>query len=377
MNAKHFAVLALLGSGLSAGCVVYAPPPPPDAPYDEVRAEGPDATVEVGVFYDELTPYGRWVERPEYGRIWIPAGVAVGWRPYSLGRWVESDYGWTWVSEEPFGWATYHYGRWTEDPEFGWIWIPGREWGPAWVAWQSGGGYIGWAPLPPAVVFRAGIGLDFGRVVIAPRAYAFVEERAFLAPRVAILPVERNVTIIHNTTNVTHYTVVNHRVVNRSVDERHIEQVTGERIHHYRITDAPAGDQHRSGRIEGDQIGLYRPAAHGRPGRKDGQTGSPAVRRDREQTTTAPAESDRQHERDRREVDNRENRPAPERQRKEETHSREVDRRQHTDQQTDTRQQHPRQTDAKAQDKAKEKQPKKNEKKPDKKKDQKKDEKKD
>ena len=149
------------------------------------RGGGPD--VEVGFFYSELSPYGEWVRHPQYGWSWFPRNVRAGWRPYSLGRWVESDYGWVWVSDEPFGWATYHYGRWAWDPRVGWLWVPGTDWGPAWVAWQQGNGYIGWAPLPPAVGFDVSIGIRLGgfnlRFGIAPRDYTFVEERRFLDSR--------------------------------------------------------------------------------------------------------------------------------------------------------------------------------------------------
>src|SRR3954464_2631010 len=48
--------------------------------------------------------------RRRSGGVWEPAQVEVGWRPYTRGRWVQSDYGWTWLSNEPWGWATYHYG---------------------------------------------------------------------------------------------------------------------------------------------------------------------------------------------------------------------------------------------------------------------------
>jgi hypothetical protein len=61
-----------------------------------------------------------------------------------------TDVGWTWVSYEDFGWAAYHYGRWIRLEDYGWCWVPGYEWGPAWVSWRTGGDYIGWAPLPPA-----------------------------------------------------------------------------------------------------------------------------------------------------------------------------------------------------------------------------------
>ena len=66
-----------------------------------------------GMFYDSLSSYGSWFETPDYGYVWQPVIVReVSWRPYTRGRWVCSDYGWTWLSDEPFGWATYHYGRW-------------------------------------------------------------------------------------------------------------------------------------------------------------------------------------------------------------------------------------------------------------------------
>jgi hypothetical protein len=107
------------------------------------------AAVDFGVFYDNLAPYGNWVQRANYGWVWTPKDVASTWRPYQAGHWVWSDEGWTWLSDEPFGWATYHYGRWYQDPELGWSWVPGNDWAPAWVSWQEGQNYVGWAPLPP------------------------------------------------------------------------------------------------------------------------------------------------------------------------------------------------------------------------------------
>ena len=69
------------------------------------------ATVDVGFFYDDLAPYGNWVERPNYGWVFRPHAVASSWRPYQRGHWVQTEDGWTWISTEPYGWATYHYGR--------------------------------------------------------------------------------------------------------------------------------------------------------------------------------------------------------------------------------------------------------------------------
>lgn len=106
------------------------------------------ASVDLGFFYDNLSSYGNWIERPSYGWVWTPSQVSSSWRPYQDGHWVWTDQGWTWISEEPYGWATYHYGRWYDDPEIGWSWVPGDEWAPAWVDWQAGDDYVGWAPLP-------------------------------------------------------------------------------------------------------------------------------------------------------------------------------------------------------------------------------------
>jgi hypothetical protein len=138
---------------------VPAPPPPPfdeadAAPsraeafaYDEAPAPGVE--VDEDVFYARLSPYGHWRWTPDYGRVWVPT-VAYGWRPYTYGHWVLTDWGWTFASEDPWGWAAYHYGSWGYGPAFGWYWVPGRIWAPAWVSWRWGAGYACWAPIGPA-----------------------------------------------------------------------------------------------------------------------------------------------------------------------------------------------------------------------------------
>jgi hypothetical protein len=83
--------------------------------------------------------------------------IDADWAPYTDGHWVYTDDGWTWVSDESFGWATYHYGRWVNLDGTGWCWVPGYTWAPAWVSWRYGGGYCGWAPLPPDSL----VGVDY------------------------------------------------------------------------------------------------------------------------------------------------------------------------------------------------------------------------
>jgi hypothetical protein len=170
---RFWNVVILSLAALAAGCIVeqgqvvpdqspvQAPPPPPadSAPsYSSgyQTAEAPPAGSDVGnpeVFYDQLSPYGSWVYVAPYGRVWIPA-VGYGWRPYYYGRWVLTDWGWTFASDDPWGWAAYHYGRWNWGTGIGWYWIPGTVWGPAWVSWRYGNGFVTWCPLGPrGVVF--------------------------------------------------------------------------------------------------------------------------------------------------------------------------------------------------------------------------------
>ena len=122
------------------------------------KTQAQDVSVSYQTFYDELSPYGQWVYDPEYGNVWVP-NEDGDFRPYgSRGQWVMTDYGNTWVSDDPWGWACYHYGRWTYNGYYGWIWVPGYEWAPAWVSWRYGGGYAGWAPLAPGY----GVGSSYG-----------------------------------------------------------------------------------------------------------------------------------------------------------------------------------------------------------------------
>src|SRR6202035_445326 len=221
---------------------------------------------DVSVFYSGLHNYGRWIQRGGYGWVWEPTRVPVGWRPYLAGRWVNTDYGWTWASDEPWGWATYHYGRWMLDPEDGWLWGPGHEWGPAWVSFQEGDGYIGWAPLPPSVGFRVGFGIQIGApslsASIRPDSYCSVPERSFLDERVdaVVLPRGRNVTLFRNTRNITAIRVVNNRVVNEGVPVQRIEQVTGRRVQRFQVAESRNPAQAPITRVQGNQVSIFRPA---------------------------------------------------------------------------------------------------------------------
>ncbi|MEI7774369.1 MAG: DUF6600 domain-containing protein, partial [Verrucomicrobiota bacterium] len=166
-------------------------------------------------FYDSLSPYGNWVEVAEHGPCWLPA-VEEGWAPYTNGNWAYTDMGWTWVSHEPFGSIVFHYGRWLLTGD-GWAWVPGSDWAPAWVSWRAGNEYVGWAPLPPSVPWRANRGVGTWVDVhaeIGPGYYRFCAARDFGAQRLStiLLRPTKNITVMFQTENVTNITLYNEQV---------------------------------------------------------------------------------------------------------------------------------------------------------------------
>jgi hypothetical protein len=199
-------------------------------------------------FEAPLAAHGTWVEVGTYGHCWRPAGIAVGWRPYCVGSWVWTDCGWYWETDEPWGWACYHYGSWVLDPVYGWVWVPGIEWAPAWVVWRSGGGYIGWAPCAPRGVF------------VAPGFFAFVEVGHFherIRPSTVVV---NNTVIINKTTQINEVKretrVIAGReqrmVVNDGPGVAVVERATGRKITAAPVQEvasrAPAPESLKSGR---------------------------------------------------------------------------------------------------------------------------------
>ncbi len=184
-------------------------PVPPSAP----RAEQ-----SMDYFYKALEPHGDWVEVERYGYCWQPRSATDSdWRPYVDGNWAHTNYGWTWVSNEPFGWATYHYGRWARVRGLGWVWVPGSEWAPAWVAWRRSERYVGWAPLPPEAYSGDGFNAAVDNYYdIGPAQYNFVEVENFEEPTYVgrVVAPERNVGFIQQTSNVTN---INYRQAERGM----------------------------------------------------------------------------------------------------------------------------------------------------------------
>lgn len=206
-------------------------------------------------FYDELSPYGQWIEYPEHGYVWVP-DAGPDFRPYSTnGHWVwTDDYEWMWVSDYDWGWAPFHYGRWFEDDYYGWVWVPGYEWSPAWVAWRDGGDYYGWAPLRPGI--NISINFNIGSYS-PPYSYWNFAPRRYLAYRNIgsyCIDWRRNVTIINQTVIINNYSYSRNvfRTGPRRYDaERYIGRINPVR---FRDTYTPGRTFYRN-----NEVSVYRP----------------------------------------------------------------------------------------------------------------------
>ena len=184
--------------------------PPPRA---EVQQPPAQEEASFQVFYDQLGPYGRWIDYPGEGYVWAP-NVEAGFQPYATnGHWVYSEQGWTWASSYPWGWAAFHYGRWSYEEGYGWLWLPGHEWAPAWVTWGRTDGYYGWAPLGPHIAS--------GQQWSPPQQYwSFVPAEHINKPNIANYVVDRsaNNTIIQKVTIINNTTINNRTIVNNTVN---------------------------------------------------------------------------------------------------------------------------------------------------------------
>ena len=209
------------------------------------------------VFYDELSPYGQWVDYQNYGYAWIP-DAGPDFVPYSTdGHWVLSDYGWTWVSDYEWGWAPFHYGRWDYDNYYGWLWIPDNQWGPAWVNWRQSEGYYGWAPMEPGISLSIG----FGRAYSSSNDHwMFVRDRDFERPDIDRYYVNRtdHARIVRNSTMIRSTYIDNsrHTTYVTGPARGDIQRVTGRQIKPVSIRENSRPGQQR---MNNGQLEMYRP----------------------------------------------------------------------------------------------------------------------
>ncbi|MCD0487190.1 hypothetical protein LPB86_03060 [Pedobacter sp. MC2016-14] len=228
------------------------------------QTKAQDDDVSLQTFYDELSPYGTWIQDQEYGYVWRPDVDQSDFRPYySNGRWAMTEYGNTWVSDYDWGWAPFHYGRWVTNRYNQWLWIPDTTWGPAWVSWRSGGGYYGWAPLGP----RMGVSVNFG-FSIPDLWWCFVPQANIYYSRFPRYYANRNYGILGRTTYITNVYVHNRNSYYTGPRRDDIRRATRQDVRVYNIN---RSDRPGRGGISNNSINMYTP----RGGRGDNANAVP------------------------------------------------------------------------------------------------------
>jgi hypothetical protein len=166
-----------------------------------------------------LEENGRWEDvyyEGEPRRFWRPTTVAVGWSPFTVGRWTDWYGDQCWIPAEPFGYLTHHYGNWVYVRN-SWYWAPpvvsirvglpflniGFFWYPGRVLWIHRGTYVGWVPLAPREMYYS--------------------HRHWGGPHTVVVT---NVNITQININVRNYAYADHAVV---VNQNNFSRVTNYR----------------------------------------------------------------------------------------------------------------------------------------------------
>lgn len=244
---------------------VPGPGPVTGAPQTAVPGTTTSSPVSYEYFHDQLATSGAWIQDPILGLVWRPTIAATDpfWRPYlDGGHWVYTETGWFWQSDYAWGEIVFHYGRWHRG-NAGWVWIPGYDWAPAWVTWRHSDGYVGWAPLPPSAVFRAGVGLEFnGRLAadvdfgLGVQAYAFVPYDRFWDRDIHryILPHDRVEFVFQHSMIMNGYRVDRGRFVIEGIGR---ERLAGFTRHEIRVESPQFRDTRIQRHFESDRRGWH------------------------------------------------------------------------------------------------------------------------
>ncbi|WP_400262511.1 DUF6600 domain-containing protein [Sphingobacterium sp. SG20118] len=219
----------------------------PNATFAQRGYNDYQSDVSFQMFYDELAPYGDWVNDREHGYMWIP-DVGPNFQPYSTnGYWTMTEYGNTWVSNYSWGWAPFHYGRWEYNNNYGWAWTPDYEWGPAWVNWRQGSGYYGWAPL--GINISINLPMNLWVFVGSSNIYSNRLDRYYVHPR--------NYNNFYNKTTIINNTIiVNNRNYYGGPRRSDIERSTGKRVSVRNINNSGRAG---TSRVTKNSIDMYRP----------------------------------------------------------------------------------------------------------------------
>jgi hypothetical protein len=227
---------------------------------DETDEDLYDVSVSFQTFYDGLSPDGYWIEitKEEINEdlkdgegqgfasdiiltddgnlfIWRPGVNSADWNPYTNGKWIYTNQGWMWASNYSWGWAAYHYGRWFHSNKYGWVWMPGYVWAPAWVQWRISENHIGWCPLSPKGKWKIDDGITNANYNYNNKSddWVFVDKSNFVNDinTASIINRKQNADIIKKSDRVVNLKLENSKVINRGPDVKDIENKTGKSIH--------------------------------------------------------------------------------------------------------------------------------------------------
>jgi len=207
-------------------------------------------------FYDILSPMGEWIQvskedvnedlsdgdgqsfssladDEEFIFIWKPT-AGTDWKPYMNGKWVYTNQGWLWKSTDKWGNATYNYGRWWNSKKYGWVWMPGYAWAPAWVRWKVSDDYVGWVPLTPKAKWTSekGINKNNYKYEDADVNWVFVGKEGFINELNSsnITASSMNSELVSKSQNITDIKVENDAIINNGPDVADIEKRCGKKI---------------------------------------------------------------------------------------------------------------------------------------------------
>lgn len=213
-------------------------------------------------FYDALSPIGEWIQLTkeeideelkdgegqsfaslsnddEFVFVWRPSLTDASWKPYANGKWIYTDRGWLWASNDSHGFITHHYGRWFNSPKRGWIWMPGRVWSPAWVKWKLCENYVGWVPVNPNAKWRENNGVELmtDNYKHKETDWSFVGKENLVDENVntKVVPQNMNKELLGSSGEVSGIRKVTDGVMNDGPDAKDISKRSGKEIMKMRI----------------------------------------------------------------------------------------------------------------------------------------------
>ena len=245
----------LFASSAALAAIAIAVPATIAPSWSPVATAQAATSISFSLFYDGLDDYGDWVSH-DGDYVFVPVIDDRDWQPYTDGHWVYArGYGWTWVSDEPFGWATYHYGRWGFDDEIGWYWVPGTRWAPAWVSWRRSGDHVAWAPLPPHHGHGDDITISVNIGSIPDYYWVAVPSRSFLEINLSVVIIDddrERRRIVNDSEFVGSVQIENNIIVNNVININYVEENTGKKVTEVEVkkTDDPANAKASDGQVQ-------------------------------------------------------------------------------------------------------------------------------